>query len=515
MGAAVGLVLEIAGLGALLRARTCAAGSGCGRRWSWSRSRAVPRLRRHWRRARLRPGAAGLVVVGRPRVVVLLHRVPGDRLPQPQPDPAHRRRTPGSTSTWPTSCRWPARRRTTSRSDLPQVAGEPLDYHWFGYVHMAMTEPGRPHRPAGGGAAAGHPGAVRGWRSCSPPWSAGGSAAGPYVGAVAAALFFAVGEFSFTDPVALPVRYPGHVRDLARHVDDLQLGAADRADRAAGRDRAPVRRSVHCGVAPVALRPGRPAAVRLERGEGELAAGGGGRARRDRAGAAGDPPADPVGVWSASAWWPARPSSSRSRCCTGSRRTAARSDRCRGSTPFWSDGRTAAGRAVRCGGRGLGRVRAQHAAALRRHRCRCWLSRRGSADPASWFLVAGGVAGPAIYLLVSQTSGGNQYFTRSGFAFGVIASAWGYGLLFERAAAVGRRQGRAGRRRRAFVLAVVWANLTFAHGADRYRRPTPRCVPILSWAWLLAVLGAGGRAGLVVRRVPAGRRCAVGARWSC
>ena len=48
-------------------------------------------------------------------------------------------------------------------------------------------------------------------------------------------------------------------------------------------------------------------------------------------------------------------------------------------------------------------------------------------------LLGGAVAGPGLYLLLEQPSDGNQYFTRSGFAFGVLLSGWGYVLLFERA----------------------------------------------------------------------------------
>lgn len=86
---------------------------------------------------------------------------------------------------------------------LPQAAGEPLYYHWFGYSHMAMTS------MVGGidlaavslrfvvpalCALAILLTAVVGWRLSK-------RAA---VGAIAAALFFAIGEFNFTDPVTMP-----------------------------------------------------------------------------------------------------------------------------------------------------------------------------------------------------------------------------------------------------------------------------------------------------------------------
>ena len=177
MGAAVGLVLETRRRGrsfsALdLRGRGLAvarAGARC-------RSRPVPRLRRHWRVRGYAAVAAGLVLGGRRRRV-LLHRVPGRRVPRPQPDPAAVRAHPAVPRPVLPALAGRRGQARTSRPDLPQVAGEPLYYHWFAYAHMAMTEPGRPHRPAGGGAAAGHPGAVRAGRSCSPRSSAGGSAA--------------------------------------------------------------------------------------------------------------------------------------------------------------------------------------------------------------------------------------------------------------------------------------------------------------------------------------------------
>src|SRR5262245_22979639 len=86
---------------------------------------------------------------------------------------------------------------------LPQVAGEPLYYHWFAYGHMAMSSlvghidlPVVAMRfaiPALCALAIVLTGVV-GWRLSGRPG----------VGAVAAALFFAVGEFNFTHPVTMP-----------------------------------------------------------------------------------------------------------------------------------------------------------------------------------------------------------------------------------------------------------------------------------------------------------------------
>ncbi|MEV6600570.1 hypothetical protein AB0M36_27535 [Actinoplanes sp. NPDC051346] len=86
--------------------------------------------------------------------------------------------------------------------DLPQVAGEPLRYHWFAFVHLAM------------GSMVGHidlpvltmrlmiPAmfaltatltAVAGWRLTGRR----------YAGLVAAVLFLVIGSFNFTDPISL------------------------------------------------------------------------------------------------------------------------------------------------------------------------------------------------------------------------------------------------------------------------------------------------------------------------
>ncbi len=87
--------------------------------------------------------------------------------------------------------------------DLPQVAGEPLYYHWFAHAHMAATSLiGGIDLPVVAlrlaipalSALAILLTAVVGWRISGRP----------LVGAVAAALFFVVGEFNFTDPVTLP-----------------------------------------------------------------------------------------------------------------------------------------------------------------------------------------------------------------------------------------------------------------------------------------------------------------------
>ncbi|MEV4756361.1 hypothetical protein AB0J86_14775 [Micromonospora sp. NPDC049559] len=114
--------------------------------------------------------------------------------------------------------------------------------------------------------------------------------------------------------------------------------------------------------------------------------------------------------------------------------------------------------------------------------------RRGRLDPSQLFLLAGAVAGPGFYLVLAQPGGGNQYFTRTGFAFAVVISAWGYALVFERARLDAREKAWLGGL--ALALGVVLTMIQI-----RYAGPSPQVVtafdplvPLLRWsAGLLAV----------------------------
>ncbi|MEV7778101.1 hypothetical protein [Kitasatospora sp. NPDC088351] len=64
-----------------------------------------------------------------------------------------------------------------------------------------------------------------------------------------------------------------------------------------------------------------------------------------------------------------------------------------------------------------------------------WRSRL-NLDPVQWFLLGGAVAGPAAYLAVNGFN--SSYFTIAGLPFGVLLSAWGYSEAFDRAALPGR-----------------------------------------------------------------------------
>ncbi|HEY0536663.1 MAG TPA: hypothetical protein VGD29_34200 [Actinoplanes sp.] len=86
--------------------------------------------------------------------------------------------------------------------NLPQVAGEPLHYHWFSFVHLAMgSMVGRIDLPVltmrlmipAIFALTAALTAIAGWRLSGRK----------YVGLVAAALFMVIGSFNFSDPISL------------------------------------------------------------------------------------------------------------------------------------------------------------------------------------------------------------------------------------------------------------------------------------------------------------------------
>ncbi|MEV4619999.1 hypothetical protein AB0J74_14990 [Asanoa sp. NPDC049573] len=119
-----------------------------------------------------------------------------------------------------------------------------------------------------------------------------------------------------------------------------------------------------------------------------------------------------------------------------------------------------------------------------------WL-RRGRLDPTQVFLLAGGVGGPLIYLMVKQPGDGNQYFTRSGFTFAVLLSAWGFAMVYDRA-----KLSRAGRvflavETLAFAIVLVIAQFRLAGPAEA--SVPPRAIdpltPLLRWSLVLAAIG--------------------------
>jgi hypothetical protein len=127
--------------------------------------------------------------------------------------------------------------------------------------------------------------------------------------------------------------------------------------------------------------------------------------------------------------------------------------------------------------------------------------RRFRLEPVQVFLLGGALAGPAIYLLVGHPGSSNQYFIRAGFAFGVIASAWGYAELLERA--------RLSRRSR-ILLAVGAAGLALTLSLIQLGYPAPvysapSWDPLRPLFWWAAALGGLAVLGVLLWPALAGR----------
>jgi hypothetical protein len=377
--------------------------------------------------------------------------------------------------------------------DLPQVAGEPLYYHWFAYVHLAMT------------GLVGHidlpvvalrlavPGlcalaivltAVVGWRVSGRP----------YVGAVASVLFFAVGEFNFSAPVSLPfgtevafVVWHGvsmtyaWVLVIALIVPLVAVVSADRVG---------WRQWVLCGLLVLGSSGGKGStlpvvglallltavAVLVSRRRipwGVLGAG--------LLVLAGQLFATVVIYHFQSYGVTVGPLS--------------------GLAPFWTDSPSRLAPVGVWVAFGLNMLlRTAGIVPL------LWLT-RGRLDPAQWLLVGGGVAGLGLYLVLAQPGSGNQYFLRTGFAFAVIASAWGYGLLLERADLPRWAGVTLGAAAVGYVLVLVVLQLRNAPPVPDWPQ-IEALLPLLRWAAGLTGVAVllGFAWWLAARRLPALRR---------
>ncbi|MBM0258454.1 hypothetical protein [Micromonospora sp. 4G55] len=100
--------------------------------------------------------------------------------------------------------------------------------------------------------------------------------------------------------------------------------------------------------------------------------------------------------------------------------------------------------------------------------------RRWRLEPAQVFLLGGALAGPAVYLLVAHPGSSNQYFTRTGFAFGVLLSGWGFVELLDRAALTIRGRVLLGAGAASLALALTAYQLRFPAIVPPDGRP-PRC----------------------------------------
>lgn len=489
MGAAVGLCLELPAWALF------AAGGVAGWLWLWPLAvivpfAAVPRLRRHWLVRDYAPtpvgwswSVAGVVAFFTTYLsFTFLERnpiLPTSEGTRQYIDLAYQLSLAGEA-------------KHQFPIHVPQVAQEPLHYHWFGYVHMAATSliggidlpvvALRLAIPALCAAAAVLT-AVLGWRVSGKP----------YVGALAAALFFVVGEVNFTDPVTMPfgtqasfviwhgmsmiyswVLLVALIAVLVDIVDPRRAGRpepigpgayplaallllASSGAKASSLPVVAVALALTAAVLLVARRriPWPVVAAGLLTGAAQLFA----TAVLYRFQAYGLNIGPLAGL---AEYWAAPPT------------------REQWKQPLVMAGVTAAF-LINMQLRGAGIV------ALLWHR-------RGRLSPTQLFLLAGALAGPGLYLVIDQPAGGNQYFTRAGFTFSVVLSAWGYALVFERARLDRRGRLLLGLAAAAVASLLVAIQLRWA-GPPAPGSPLAPLRPLLQWSFGLAVAGLVG-AGL-------------------
>jgi hypothetical protein len=113
--------------------------------------------------------------------------------------------------------------------------------------------------------------------------------------------------------------------------------------------------------------------------------------------------------------------------------------------------------------------------------------RRMRLTPAQWLLLFGGLAGPALFNTFGSINA--QYFSRTGFTFGVLLSAWGFVLLADRARLDRRAALGLGALSAAVAVALVAVQLAVSRPAPSGRPYSP-LVPIWKWSAALAVAGA-------------------------
>ncbi|SCL70401.1 DUF2298 domain-containing protein [Micromonospora chersina] len=112
--------------------------------------------------------------------------------------------------------------------------------------------------------------------------------------------------------------------------------------------------------------------------------------------------------------------------------------------------------------------------------------RRWRLEPVQVFLLGGALAGPAIYLLVGHPGSSNQYFTRTGFAFGVLLSAWGWAEVADRAALSTRGRWLLGAGTAGLAVLLTAVQLDSAVSTPAVPAYAP-VLPLLLWAAALAV----------------------------
>ena len=489
MGAAVGLTLELAAW-AVFSALDLRAWVGLWPLAVIGTFTVIPRLRRHWRAHGYGPtplgwswSVAGVVPIFTAYLsAVFFGRnpiLPTDESTLQYPDLTYHLSLAGEMTH-----RFPP--------NLPQVVGEPLHYHWFAHVHMAMA------------AMIGHidlpvvalrlavPGlciaaivlsAVVGWRLSGRP----------AVGAVTAVLFWAIGEVHFTHPVQFPfgtqatfVIWHG-ISMIHSWVLLLALIAvlADVLGRIGGDTLVP-----EPGGAVPAIGPGAYVLVAL------LALGSSGSKASSlpvTLGALGFTAA----ILLATRWRLPAPVIAIGAMVAAAQVFAAavlfdwqtyglKVGALAGLAPYWAHSSQ-----PRPEWHQWLIVLAVWVAFLINMQLRLvgivpfvWL-RRGRLRPVECFLLGGALAGPVLYF--SFTTVNAQYFTRAGFTFGVILSAWGYVLVYDRARLSRRATIWLGVGATAFAVALVAAELLFAGPAPSH---TSALWPLLQWSGVLAGIGA-------------------------
>ncbi|MFG1952648.1 hypothetical protein [Micromonospora sp. NPDC048830] len=494
LGAAVGLVLELVGWAAFT------ALGRPGWLWLWPLAVlvpfvAVPRLRRHWRPAGYVPVPAGwawsLAAVVAGFTLYLTESflrvnpvLPTDEGQAQYIDLAFQLSLAGAAT-------------HQVPLEVPQVAGEPLHYHWFGFAHFAAASLvsgvdlptvffrlGVPSLCALAAVLV----AVVGWRVSGRP----------YAGVAAAALMFTVGEFGYENGIrqlfGTQATFIVWGSPSMTYSWVLLLPLVAALGEVAGRAR---------GSTVPALGPGRWALAALF-----LAASTGAKASSV-------PVVLAALAFTAAVGLLARRRPPRAVLAAAGLALAAQLfatavlfafeshgvtvDPFSGLRPYVGTGHPAGVTALLWAavfGAFLLNLQLRLAGALALLRLRRW-----RLEPVQVFLLGGALAGPAIYLLVGHPGSSNQYFTRAGFAFGVILSAWGWAELLDRAA-LGVR-GRALLAAGAAGFAVLLTAVQLRHPAPAPAGPAYAAVlPLLTWAMALlavAVLVALGWPALVGR----------------
>jgi hypothetical protein len=492
MGVAVGLVLEIAGWALFV-------GLGApGLLWMWPLAvvvpfAAVPRLRRHWWVRGYTPVPVGWawIVAGTAMFFVgylgMAFLDVNPILPAGETDRQYLDLSYQLSLAGEAAHRFPP--------DLPQVSGEPLTYHWFGHMHMAVV------------GLIGHidlavvslrlavPGlsiaavvltAVIGWRVSGKP----------YAGAAAAVLMWVIGEVSFSNPLTQP--FGTVVRFAVWHGMSLTYSW--------------VFLLALIGVVAVLLERGRGIGLYVLAFLFMLASTG---AKASSL---------PVTLAALGLAWLAVLVAKRripwaittlivlglaaqliaTAVLFRFRTYGLTLDPLSNLAYFWDgpDDRPLWKHAAVIGGVVLSflvnmQIRGVAAGPLLARSPREW-------EPVLWFLLGGAIAGPLLFVAFSTFNA--QYFTRAGFTFLALAAGWGYAVALERARLSRKALALLAAASAVVALVLLAVQVKYAPTATGPHPYSP-VVPILKWSAGLAVVGVLGAAvWFVARRFTPGLR---------